>query len=82
VLATAYVRPGKTLIALASWALDKTDVRLQLDWQALGLDAKKARLVAPEVKDFQPAKAWRVDEPIAVEPKHGWLIYVMGTGTR
>jgi hypothetical protein len=32
--------------------------------------------VAPEVKDFQPAKAWRPDEPIVVEPKRGWLIYV------
>jgi hypothetical protein len=76
VLATAYVKPGKTLVALASWAPEKTEVRLQVDWKALGLDASKARLVAPEVKDFQPAKAWRPDEPIVVEPKRGWLIYV------
>jgi hypothetical protein len=76
VLATAYVKPGKTLIALASWAPEKTEVRLQVDWKALGLEASKARLVAPEVKDFQPAKAWRPDEPIVVEPKRGWLIYV------
>ena len=76
VLATAYVKPGKTLVALASWAPEKTEVRLQVDWKALGLDASKARLVAPEVKDFQPAKTWRVDEPITVEPKRGWLIYV------
>jgi hypothetical protein len=76
VLATAYVRPGKTLVALASWAPAKTEVRLQVDWKALGLDASKARLVAPEIKDFQPAKAWRLDDPIPVEPKRGWLIYV------
>jgi hypothetical protein len=76
VLATAYVKPGKTLVALASWAPEKTDVRLQVDWKALGVDANKARLVAPEVKDFQPAKMWRADEPITVEPKRGWLIYV------
>jgi hypothetical protein len=76
VLATAYVKPDKTLVALASWAPEKTEVRLQADWKALGLDASKARLVAPEVKDFQPAKTWRVDEPITVEPKRGWLVYV------
>lgn len=76
VLATAYVRPGKTLVALASWAPAKTDVRLQVDWKALGLDAGNARLVAPEIRDFQPAKGWRLDEPISVEPKRGWLIYV------
>jgi hypothetical protein len=75
ILATAYVKPGKTLIALASWAPEKVDVRLQLDWQALGLDASKVRLLAPEVKDFQPAKEWRVGEPISIEPKRGWLIF-------
>jgi hypothetical protein len=78
VLATAYVKPGKTLVALASWAPEKTDVRLQFDWKALGLNPSKARLVAPEIKDFQPAKEWRLDEPITVEPKRGWLIYVGG----
>jgi hypothetical protein len=76
VLATAYVKPGKTLVALASWAPEKTEVRLHFLWNALGLDGSKARLVAPEVKDFQPAKTWRPDEPITVEPKRGWLIYV------
>jgi hypothetical protein len=74
--ATAYVKQGKTLIALASWAKEKTDVRLEMDWKALGLDASKAKLAAPEVKEFQPAKTWRVGEPINVEPKHGWMIYV------
>jgi hypothetical protein len=76
VLATAYVKPGKTLVALASWAPEKSEVLLQLDWKVLGLDGKKARLVAPEVKDFQPAQTWRADEPITVEPKRGWLVYV------
>ena len=75
-LATAYVKPGKTLVALASWAPEKTAVHLQIDWKALGIDASKARLVAPEVQGFQPAKTWRPDETINVEPKRGWLIYV------
>jgi hypothetical protein len=74
VLATAYVRPGKTLIALASWATNKTDLHLQLDWKALGLDSRKARLVALPIKDFQPASEWRAEEPIPVEPKRGWLL--------
>jgi hypothetical protein len=76
VLAAAYVKPGKTLIALASWAPEKAEARLQLDWKTLGLDASKARLVAPEINDFQPAKEWKVDEPITVEPRRGWLIYL------
>ena len=59
VLASAYVRACRTLVALASWAPAKTDVRLQVDWKALGLDASNARLIAPEINDFQPARAWR-----------------------
>jgi len=76
VLATAYVKAGKTLIALASWAKEKTDVRLEIDWPALGLDATKVQLIAPAVKDFQPARRWRPDESVSVEPLRGWLIYV------
>jgi hypothetical protein len=76
VLATAYVKPGKTLIALASWAPDKTEIHLQFNWPALGLDPAKARLVAPEIKDYQPAKEWHPEDLIPVEPKRGWLLYV------
>jgi hypothetical protein len=76
VLATAYVKPGKTLIALASWAPEKTDVRLQFDWKALGLDPAKARLVAPAIKDFQDARQWQVGDSISVEPKRGWLLHL------
>ncbi|HOX59750.1 MAG TPA: DUF6067 family protein [Candidatus Paceibacterota bacterium] len=76
VLATAYVKPGKSLIALASWAPGKSEVRLQFDCQALGLDIGKARLIAPAITDFQPAGQWRLDEPIPVEPKRGWLLHL------
>jgi hypothetical protein len=82
VLATAYVKPGKTLIALASWAPAKADVRLQPDWKALGLEPAKARLLAPEIKDFQPAGQWRLDEPIPVPPNRGWLIYLTQDASR
>ena len=75
VLATAYVKPGKTLIALASWAPQKTVARLELDWNVLSLKAGKARLVAPEITDFQPAREWHASEPISMEPQRGWLIY-------
>ena len=38
VLATSYVRNGRTMVALASWAKERVDVRLAIDWKALGLD--------------------------------------------
>ena len=77
VLATAYVKPGKTLVALASWAQQTAEVVPRVKCEELGLDVAKAKLVAPEIKDFQPAREWRLGEPISVEPKRGWLIYVV-----
>ncbi|MGC1549501.1 MAG: glycoside hydrolase domain-containing protein [Rhodanobacter sp.] len=76
VLATSYVRKGKTLIALASWASDKTDVKLHIDWKALGIKPGTAKLVAPAVEGFQPAAEFKPDDAIPVEPGKGWLLIV------
>jgi len=74
VLATAYVKANKTLIALASWAEDPVQVRLDIDWDALDLDAKRARLIAPPIEDFQPSAEFSVSQALAVEPGRGWLL--------
>jgi hypothetical protein len=77
VLATSYVRKGKkTLIALASWAPERTEVKLTIDWRALGLSASKVTLVAPAVNGFQSAATFKPGEAIAVEPGKGWLLVV------
>jgi hypothetical protein len=74
--ATAYVKSGKTLISLASWAPSRCDVRLDIDWHALGLDPAKAKITAPAIPGFQPAREFAVHEPIPVEPKRGWLLWI------
>ena len=74
VLATAYVKPDRTLVSLASWAAEPVRITLRCDWEALGMDAQTARIQAPYVKDFQEERAFRVDEPISVDPKKGWLL--------
>jgi len=79
VLATAYVRDGKTLIALASWAKTPVQVKLNVDWKALGLDPSHMSMTAPEVKGFQPAASFIVDDPIPVEPGKGWMILMSRT---
>ena len=62
------------LIALASWAKDPLEVRLAIDWKELGLDAKKARLMAPAIDEFQDAAEFKPGDPIRVEPGKGWLL--------
>jgi len=76
VLATAYVRKGKTLIALASWEKQKVQCQMKIDWKALGLDPAKASLVAPAVGEFQESRSWKPADPIPVDPGRGWLILV------
>ena len=77
VLATSYVRKGnKTLIAIASWAPQTVDVRLAVDWKALGLSPGRVSLTAPEIAGFQPRASFKPSDVVSVEPGKGWLIVV------
>jgi hypothetical protein len=76
VLATAYVRKGRTLISIASWDKSPSKVRLRIDWEALGLDPARASIVAPAVSGFQPETHFKPVDAISVEPGHGWLLEV------
>lgn len=74
VLATVYQKSGKSLIALASWAPGKTQVKLTVDWPAIGLDPRKTTLWAPAIEAFQPEAVFAVDGPLPVPPGQGWLL--------
>ena len=74
VLATAYVKDGKALIAVASWATNTVTVRLQIDSAALGIDPTKMNLYAPLIERFQPEAHFKPGEGIPVSPGRGWLL--------
>ena len=76
VLATAYVREGKALVAVASWAKEPVRCRLELDWKALGLRAEKAHLFAPAIERFQPPRLFQPSDRILVAPGRGCLLIV------
>ena len=76
VLATTYVRAGRTMIALASWAKEAVDVRLAIDWKALGLDSATVRLSAPSIAGFQEGRSFDAAGPIPIQPGKGWLLVV------
>lgn len=73
---TAYLRPGKALLSVGNYSDEIKTVHLNIDWSQLGLDAKKVRFVAPEIKDFQESKEWKNKDEISVLPRKGWLIYL------
>lgn len=76
ILATAYCKPGKVLIAAASWAKDLVKCRLDLDWAKLGLDPAKASLYAPAIQGFQPARLFKPGDSLPFFPGRGWLLIV------
>lgn len=74
ILATAYVREDRVLIALASWAEETQSITLGIDWEALGFGPEGYHLRAPAFMAFQPAAEFAVDEAIRIEPVKGWIL--------
>jgi hypothetical protein len=58
--------------------LEDNDVNaeLKIDWAKLGIDPSKATITAPEIKNFQPARKFAIDEKIPVAEGKGWLLVV------
>jgi hypothetical protein len=73
---TAYKKEGKILLSIGNYSDEVKDVTLNFDWEQLGITPENKTLVAPEVKDMQPASQWNLDGSIRVQPRKGWLIYI------
>ena len=76
VLATSFVKDGKVMISIASWAKKDSDIKLQIDWEKLGIDADKARLTAPDIKGFQEGFSLSPKDKIKL-PKDKGFIFIL-----
>lgn len=74
VKATVYLKANQTLISIGNFDDKDQGVTLSFDWKALGLDPTKVIVEAPEVKDFQEAKTFKLNDVISVKSKQGWLL--------
>jgi hypothetical protein len=74
VLVTVYRKPGKALIAIATWSLKEENVKLAVDWAALGLDPATVRLHAPAIPKMQDERTFKTDETIPVKVAGGWFL--------
>ena len=48
-----YRRPGKVMLAYASWGNRDREVRLDVDWKQLGMDPERVSISAPYIAQFQ-----------------------------
>lgn len=76
VKATAYVKEGKLLISVASWAKETVRIKLNIDWNAVGLNKSKVKIYAPKIEKFQPEKKFSIEEEITIDPIKGWLLII------
>jgi len=76
ILATAYLKDKEMLVSVASWAEKPGQVKLEVDWNAVGLDPDKVVLTAPEIRDFQDYRVYKSTDFITVEPRRGLLLWV------
>lgn len=76
VLATIYKKDGAVLVSIASWEDTDTEIQLKIDWKKLGIDPSKATITAPEIRTFQPARTFGLNDKIPVEKAKGWLLII------
>ena len=75
IIATSYILPEKTLIALASWESQDREVTLQIDWQALGLAGdNNTRLHIPRVEGLQEEADLPAGSAVTVPAEQGLFV--------
>ncbi|HEY6109338.1 MAG TPA: glycoside hydrolase domain-containing protein, partial [Gemmatimonadales bacterium] len=82
VLATTYLKKGRALVAVASWAPDTVDVTLRFDWRPLGIDQRLATITAPAIERFQDAASFRPGARMRIAPGKGMLLIVAPPGAQ
>jgi len=76
VKATAYLKGDKVLVSVGNFAASDKHVRLDVDWNALGMTSADAVIEAPEIMNFQNHTTFCDGQSIPVRSKKGWLIII------
>jgi hypothetical protein len=74
--ASVYSKEGSAMIAIASWDKQTKDVKLQIDWNKLGIDKTKATVFIPAIKGFQEEQSLKRGDPVSVKPAEGKIIII------
>jgi hypothetical protein len=73
---TVYRKADKSLAAFASWAKDTVEIKLDVDWKALGLSREKAVFEQPAIEGFQDAAGYKPGEKITVPAGKGFMLVI------
>ena len=78
VKATAYIKEDRVLISVGNFSDDPQEVKLQIDCEKIGIDPDGAILTAPEIEDFQQGQQFNLTDPMLIQPRKGYLLYLPG----
>jgi hypothetical protein len=79
VKATAYINEDRVLLSVGNFSDKSQKVKLQIDWDRIGIDPEGAVLKAPWIEDFQEGQQFVVEDPILIQPRKGYLLYLTGS---
>jgi hypothetical protein len=74
--ATVYKKKGSAMVSIGSWENSDAQFKLMIDWKSLGIDPAKAKIHAPEIKNFQTEKTFGTLDIIPVEKGKGWILII------
>jgi hypothetical protein len=80
VQATAYVKEGQSIIAIANWTNEDVECFVYIDWEKIGLSGKAITCYAPAIEQFQAEKQFDLTKPIPVPGGKGWLLVIKAVG--
>lgn len=76
VFATTYLKDGKALVAIGSWVNEPVNIKININWERLGLKPSQVNIISPEIKDYQKERSYKVDETIHIDPKGDCLLII------
>lgn len=76
VLATAYVKQDKLLIALGSWNNEVSRIKVTVDWVKLGWEVKDRSMELRAIPGFQETAHFSSGDSITIAPRKGFLIEI------
>jgi hypothetical protein len=76
VKATVFKKPGKSLLAVGNFNSYQTNVTLNINWAALGLDSNTCTLYAPSSSGFQAQALYLPTDTITIPGKQGFMFII------
>lgn len=74
VKATVYVKDDAALVSVGNFSKSDRNVRLTVDWKALGFNPAKVQARIPEIRNFQKKAVISPSAPLNIKGKEGLLI--------